>query len=292
MNFLQLEYFCKIAELGNMTRAAEALCVSQPGLSRVLRALEEELEVSLFLRTSRQMELTAEGRELFQGAQEILLTRDRMLERIRLGNQISGSVTFATSLHSNRFDVIRAFQKLYPNVHVELERPAITPEGLQSGVVYLMPYPDDTQLAAAIEAVPVTDEEMVLLVAEDSPYSSSIAVRLQDLKEETFLLESSSVPAYHFLQNLFRQAGFSPKVSPSRNSNKPALVRLGAGIAFTTANHADASAPGVRIVHLREPNPFRRLYLIWNRRLALSPAQSCLVQYIQRAFLDSGDNER
>jgi len=284
MNFLQLEYFCKIAELGNMTRAAEELRVSQPGLSRVLRALEDELDTSLFLRKSKLMELTKEGRVLYDGAKSILRTRDRMLAQIRTGFQVSGQVTFATSLYSKRLEVIQAFSQVYPKVQLRYERPSITEEGLRSGVIYLMPLPVEQALLDRIEAVPVMEEEFVLLASENAPYSEEIPVDLADLKEESFLIEAISAPAYHFISSLFAQAGFEPKISDSKSTNKSALVQLGAGLAFTVIQLEESRTPGTKLLHLRSPRPFRTLYLIWDKDRDLTDSERCLIQYIQKAF--------
>ncbi len=284
MNFLQLEYFCKIAELGNMTRAAEELMVSQPGLSRVLRALEDELGTSLFLRKSKLMELTNEGSILYRGAKSILQTRDQTLAQIQTGFQISGQVTIATSLYGKRLEVIQRFGQIYPKVKLRFDRPFISEEGLRSGVIYLMPLPFEQSLLDQIEAVPVMEEEFILLASENAPYSEDIPIDLADLKDETFLIEDNSAPAYHFITSLFEQAGFTPRISDSKSSNKYALVQLGVGLAFSVIQLEETRTSGTKLLHLRTPRPFRSLYLIWDKDRPITEAERCLLQYVQKAF--------
>src|SRR5438552_7897423 len=72
MELYQLRSFATIAETGQLTRAAEKLHVSQPALSAQLKALEEELEFTLFERTPNGMVLTAAGRRLLAGAESVL----------------------------------------------------------------------------------------------------------------------------------------------------------------------------------------------------------------------------
>src|SRR5205085_8990512 len=72
MELYQLRSFAAIAETGQLTRAAEKLHVSQPALSAQLKALEEELEFSLFERTPNGMVLTAAGKRLLAGAEHVL----------------------------------------------------------------------------------------------------------------------------------------------------------------------------------------------------------------------------
>src|SRR5260221_13354974 len=72
MELYQLRSFAAIAETGQLTRAAEKLHVSQPALSAQLKALEEELDFTLFERTPNGMVLTAAGKRLLAGADSVL----------------------------------------------------------------------------------------------------------------------------------------------------------------------------------------------------------------------------
>lgn len=80
MDFRQLQSFTTVVELGSFTKAAEKLEISQPTISTHIRALEEELNVRLILRTTKSIDITPKGRELFEYASKILELRDRMVQ--------------------------------------------------------------------------------------------------------------------------------------------------------------------------------------------------------------------
>lgn len=72
MSLTQLEYFVAVAESGSVTRAAARCAVSQPPLTRQIRALEDELHAQLFRRGPRGMALTREGERLLAHARSVL----------------------------------------------------------------------------------------------------------------------------------------------------------------------------------------------------------------------------
>lgn len=80
MEFKQLESFAAVVKCNSFTKAAEKLYISQPTISTHIRALEEELSTHLILRTTKSIEVTPEGRKLYEYAENILQLRNRMLE--------------------------------------------------------------------------------------------------------------------------------------------------------------------------------------------------------------------
>ena len=82
MELRQLRYFLAVAQELNITRAAERLNMSQPPLSNQIRALEEELGVTLFVRGKRRLTLTEEGSFLLQRAAQLLDLEDKTRQEL------------------------------------------------------------------------------------------------------------------------------------------------------------------------------------------------------------------
>lgn len=80
MDFKQLQSFAAVVKYQSFTKAAEMLYISQPTISTHIRALEEELQSRLVLRTTKDVEITPRGWELYQCAEKIFLLRDSLVE--------------------------------------------------------------------------------------------------------------------------------------------------------------------------------------------------------------------
>ena len=120
MEIRVLRYFLMIAKLENITKAAEALHITQPTLSRQIRELEEEIGAELFYRDSRKIRLTQEGFLLKERAEEIVELTDKTIEDLRASSgRVEGNITICTGLFRSTdmlAKIITEFRKTYPNV--------------------------------------------------------------------------------------------------------------------------------------------------------------------------------
>src|SRR5215467_4075804 len=126
MEIRHLRYFIAVAEEGHVTRAAERLGMQQPPLSQRIKAIERELDVRLFRRKGRGVELTDAGRTFLENARAILTHFDHTFETTRRtarGEQgrICVGVTPSCPFHPFVPRVVRAFREAYPLVSLTLE---------------------------------------------------------------------------------------------------------------------------------------------------------------------------
>jgi DNA-binding transcriptional LysR family regulator len=134
MELYLLRSFAAIAEIGQLTRAAEKLHISQPALSAQLKALEDELELALFERTPNGMELTAPGKKLLVEAEKILAGTERLRSTaLALKGKVAGKARLGT-LSDPEFirlgDFMSTAVARYPLLELELHH-EITGAALQ-----------------------------------------------------------------------------------------------------------------------------------------------------------------
>src|SRR5689334_3233572 len=126
MDLRQLRYFVAVAEEGHITRAAERLDTQQPPLSRLIKTIEQELDVQLFRRKARGVELTEAGRAFLEKARAALANVDeavvtaRRTARGELGRICIGVVPSA-AFHPLVPSVIHSFRKAFPLVSMTLD---------------------------------------------------------------------------------------------------------------------------------------------------------------------------
>lgn len=161
MKLQQLRYLCEVANQGlNLSKAAEMLHTSQPGISKQIRLLETELEVDIFVRNGKRVvNVTPPGQAILEIAERML--RDaKNLKQVGqdYANEATGALTIATTHTQARYALPRAikhFTARYPKVKLILRQgnPTQISELVTSG---------DADIAIATEAIELFDELVML----------------------------------------------------------------------------------------------------------------------------------
>jgi DNA-binding transcriptional LysR family regulator len=188
LDLRKLRYFAAVAEHGHFGRAAEELFIAQPVLSRQVRALEEELGFPLFVRTTRSVQLTPAGRQLYDDAAGVLSTAAAATRRAR--EAASGLerlvVGFGPALRVSA--ALRAYSQAHPEVEVELvqlawfEQASAVREG-RVDVAYIRLPSEDTGL----RTIMVGSEKRVVCMPAGHPLASRRRLTYADLADENIL---------------------------------------------------------------------------------------------------------
>jgi DNA-binding transcriptional LysR family regulator len=244
MELRHLRYFIAVAEEGHITRAAERLGMQQPPLSQQIRGLERELDVQLFRRKPRGVELTDAGRALLIDARAILaqiehaFATTRRTARGDLG-RIAIGFTSSAPFHAFVPRVIRAFREAFPLVSLTLE---------ESGTTELIQDLREERIDAAFIRSPVADPagltvdpllEEPMLVALPSQHALArnpgAGVSLKRLAGETFIVyrRHTGPGLYDAIIAACHAAGFSPLIGQEAPRIVATLNLVSAGLGLS-----------------------------------------------------------
>jgi DNA-binding transcriptional LysR family regulator len=219
----QLRYFICIAELGSLSRAADALDQTQSGLSRQLASLEARIGQPLFLRTGRGVELTEAGKLLYDATQPAYRGIDLAVERMRHQGVTQGTLRLA-AVHTLSYyytaDLVAGFVSAHPSVNLSImgrsspEVVALVESGKADlGLVY-----DSAVDSGTLESCPLFDDDMALIVRHDSSLSGP-----QDLA--ALSLRLVGFPPHYALRRMIQSAGLQPDFAAEAETID-AMVRL------------------------------------------------------------------
>jgi DNA-binding transcriptional LysR family regulator len=295
MELRHLRYFVAVAEEGHVTRAAERLGIQQPPLSQQIQALERELDVQLFRRKPRGVELTPAGRTLLDEARAILArTAEAVAATQRAAQGEAGRIgigfTSSASFHPFVPRAIRAFREAHPLVALALEESGTTElvAALRGQAIDAAFVRSPVGESADLTVRPLLEEAMVAALPSGHPLSiAKEPLPLAALAGETFILYRRPVgPGLHdAIIAACDRAGFSPQIGQEapRMLSTLSLVAAGLGVTVVPASMSRLEAEGV-VYRALDPSaqltaPLNLAY----RRDEISAAVRRFVALVQRS---------
>jgi DNA-binding transcriptional LysR family regulator len=271
----QLRHFVAVAEQLHFGRAAAALHISQPPLSRSIRDLEERVGVMLLARTRRRVELTPEGARFLEDARRVLAQLERaVLDVGRMaagdgGRLRLGFVSLAD--YGVLPGLLKAYKSARPGVDLAL-REMLSPDqaaALAAGELdfgLLLP----PVAGADFEHVVVQRERFVAaLPARHRLAHARGHIAVRDLAGEAFVMVPRAIaPGLHdIIAALTARAGFAPRVAQEaiQMQTVVSLVSSGLGVALVPASVANLGRRGVAYRELTDVHPRLDLWLAWRR---------------------------
>jgi LysR family transcriptional activator of glutamate synthase operon len=292
MELRQLRYFDAVARCGGFTRAAEQLHVAQSAVSAQIRALEAELGVRLFDRTTRRVTLTQPGELFLVRARRVLGELDGARgELADLAAVLTGRVAIGATAVVGPFDLpgaLAGFHVRYPGVDLRLRSGLVAKllTLLDGGDVDLVIAPIHDDLPAHLSARRLTGEEVLLVLPPGHPLARGGALDLGELREESFVCLPEGSGLRGMLDEAAAGAGFEPRVQFETQSPASirALVAAGLGVALLARSAAEHEGPAVSVRTLRHPPAHPPIGLIHHRGQRLSAAaRACRRHLIEQA---------
>ncbi len=252
MDLKQLAYFVRVAEMGSFTRAAIALDVAQPALSRQVRLLEVELRQTLLVRNGRGATPTEAGKLLLEHGRGILHQVERAREELgRVRGALAGRVALGLPPSIAKVlavPLVKAFRERMPEASLSIS------EGLSSGmreslasgrldiaVLY------NASASSDIEVTPLASESLFLVQARSGARAAAAAVRPASLKEVAMLplvIPSRPNAIRMRMESEMANRGLQPAIALEIDgvSSILELVAGGTGSAILSRNAVQTSA--------------------------------------------------
>lgn len=219
MKLQQLRFFVEIVRHNlNISDAAQTLCTSQPGISKQIRLLEQELHLTLFVRNGRNLtELTLAGEKIMALAVEILNKADDIHQIAQDCNNQQGVLAVATTHTQARYilpDVVRRFIDCFPEVSLNLQ------QGTPLQVAKLASL-GDVDLAIATEAVEGFDNLLTMpcyqwnrcvVVKKDHPLARLPVLGMMDIVKHPIITYVYGYTGRYKLDEAFAASGLEPNI--------------------------------------------------------------------------------
>jgi len=220
MELRHLRYFIAVAEEMNIHRAAERLHISQPPLSLTIKQLEEELEVKLFDRVGRHIEITRAGEFFLERAQAILGKVEKAkIEAKHIHEGKSGTIklNFISSAVTGILQSIVSNQREHhPDLNLEIQQSTTSKifddllnEEIDVGIIRLpMRLPD------GVQAITLTNESWFVAINTDHPLSKKERIDVSELAGEPMIFNPrwNAPIAYDNMVEYFQERGVEPNI--------------------------------------------------------------------------------
>lgn len=288
MELRVLEYFLTVAREGNITKAAEALHITQPTLSRQLMQLEKELDVTLFRRGKREIVLTEEGLLLRRRAEEMTsLAQKTRQDLARQGRELSGSVAIGMGeLRTSQLlaRLIAGFQKQHPAVFFDIYsgNSDNIKERIENGLVDVGLLLEPVDISKYRFLRTDVKEEWGVFVAENSKLAQKEALRPRDLAGVPLIM-SRRGSLKGELMNWFGSYGKKVRVIAGGNLHYNLSVLASTGMGAYIGNLLEPGYPGLRYIPLSPKLEFSTV-LVWKQAQGFSPAVSAFISYLEKCL--------
>lgn len=296
MEFRQLESFCAVVRYQSFTKAAEKLYISQPTISTHIRMLEQEFNSRLIIRTTKNIEITPHGKELFACAQKIFTLKNDLIQKWSEENKkiirIGASTIPADYILP---EVLPLFCQKYPDIQLHIHQndsgnilQSILNGKFTIGMVGMKSFEKELDFVPFFhdEIVMITPKQEIFLHFAQKAFNQDDLISL--LKKETIILREQGSGSKKRLESYFEQINLSEKslniiarLNDQESIKK--LVASGLGISFISAK-AITDADNLLTIKLPENNLTRSLYFAYHKDYILKEHILSFIKFVQNFY--------
>src|SRR5690349_4056970 len=296
----QLRAFVSVVKLGTLTRAAEALYLSQPTISLQLQALERELGASLLERRRRRVNLTDAGEALYELARPLVEgwdTLDRDFQAKAKGLQ-AGRLVIAAGTSTIQYlllELVRRYRERFPAVQLQLANVTgkdgmamLRADEADFAVGSMLDVPNDIAWA------PVQHYDPMLIMPPDHPLATKDKITLEDLSPYGLILPPQRLSTYRLVDLVFqqRQVPYHVAIEVGGWDVIKEYVAMGMGISIVTGICiTDADRGRLAVRNMKQFFPQRSYGVVMRKGKFLSAEARAFIDLIRPGLLTHREHD-
>lgn len=286
MNLQQLYYFRKLAEVQHYTEAAKALYITQPSLSDSIASLEHELSVSLFQKKGRGVQLTKYGQEFYEYVNQALGILEHGIAAVReKSDSVTGTIDIGcipTLLGDFLPNALDLYHEKCPQVSFNIfhEKSIPVAEGVSSGTY-------DIGLCSMVENkddlvfVPITYQELVVIVRNDHPLAVHDSIELTALKGYMLSTYRDTIPIGKTISKILKEKGMEAVYSYDDEISIAGRINHSSKTAIVADTPFLKQFDNLKKIHLTDvPKDTRMLYLVYSKKNFITAAVEAFANFM------------
>ena len=290
INLDSYRVFYYVAQYRSFTKAAQALYSNQPNVTRTIKNMEQALNCRLFIRTSRSVQLTPEGEQLYShiapAIQQIQAGEEAALLSSKLqGGTVSVGVS-EIAMHLVLLPVLEAFRREYPGIRLRIfnSNSQQAASALKNRLVDFALLTPPIQDSDAIHKTTLASFREGPVCGSAFPFSPDQTLTWEDLQSAPIVSLCKGTSTHQLYEDWFRQHDltFSPDIEAATADQILPMVRANLGIGFVPEHAAQKAAEdgSVKILRLQDAPPKRTAVLLKRKDSPLCIAAAALEQLL------------
>lgn len=286
MNLQQLYYFRKLAEVQHYTEAAKALYITQPSLSDSIASLEHEPSVSLFQKKGRGIQLTKYGQEFYEYVNQALGILEHGIAAVReKSDSVTGTIDIGcipTLLGDFLPNALDLYHEKCPQVSFNIfhEKSIPVAEGVSAGTY-------DIGLCSMVENkddlvfVPITYQELVVIVRNDHPLAVHDSIELTALKGYMLSTYRDTIPIGKTIRKILKEKGVEAAYSYDDEISIAGRINHSSKTAIVADTSFLKQFDNLKKIHLTDvPKDARMLYLVYSKKNFITAAVEAFANFM------------
>lgn len=295
INYELYKVFYHVATTLSFSEASKKLFISQSAVSQSIKALENKLSQTLFIRSTKKVRLTAEGEILLRHIEPAISLIQRGESRLLDSASTGGQIRIGASDTICRYFLvpyIERFHQAFPKVHIKVVNATSIQcvELLKNGQAdFIVVNHPNAYLNHLWSIKTIKQFQDVFIANQSFSHLKEHRPSLAELSEYPLLMLDKRSTTSEFLHSLFQQHQLElvPEAELSSNDLLIDLARIGLGIAFVPDYCLLEQSDSLFIVKTKETLPSRELAVVYNDKLPVSPAVNEFLNYFERLSLQN-----